>query len=96
MPFCELALLHYQIYLIEININLKFYFTTKANWHMYYLLFPHFFFKNKTSAIMHKMRLITLPIDNMYIYILSIKRLTSRIKGIRILIFGTIPSCVYS
>lgn len=36
MPFCELALLHYQIYLIEININLKFYFTTKANWHMRY------------------------------------------------------------
>lgn len=34
MSFCELALLHYQIYLVEININLKFYFTTKANWHM--------------------------------------------------------------
>lgn len=75
MPFCELALLHYQIYLIEININLKLYFTTKANWHMRY--YSPICKKNKTSAIMHIMRLITLPIDNMYIYILSIKRLTS-------------------
>lgn len=63
---------------------------------VYALLFPHFFYKNKTSARMHKMRMITLPIDNMYIYILSIKRLTSRIKDIRILIFGTIPSFIYS
>lgn len=62
----------------------------------YALLFPHFFNKNKTSARMYKMRMITLPIDNMYIYILSIKRLTSRIKDIRILIFGTIPSFIYS
>lgn len=36
MPFCEIALFHYQTYLTEIKINLKFYFTTKANRHMRY------------------------------------------------------------
>lgn len=63
MSLCEIALFHYQTYLTEIKINLKFYFTTKGNRHMRYRS-PIFKKKLNDSKNAQKMRLITLPIDN--------------------------------